>query len=92
MPHRTEFMDEIPADTTVDACREQIRMLHGLTISERAAMTFELSDNLRQIVKDGVRHRHPEWDDTRVRHETFRIVYGDQLYHEVFGGGKPADE
>ena len=51
-------------------------------------MAFELSDNLRRIVKDGVRHRHPEWDDTRVGCEVLRIVLGDKLYGEVLGRGR----
>ena len=55
-------------------------------------MTFELSDNLRQIVRDGVRHRHPDWDEDQVKRETFRIVYGERLCGEVFGKGKSADE
>lgn len=78
-------MDRIPTDTTADARIEEIKALRRLSISERAAMTFELSDNLRQIVKDGVRHRHPDWDDARVEHAVLRIVLGDHLYGEAFG-------
>lgn len=78
-------MDRIPTDTTADARIEEIKALRRLSISERAAMTFELSDNLRQIVKDGVRHRHPDWDDARVERAVLRIVLGDRLYGEAFG-------
>jgi hypothetical protein len=78
-------------DTTDDALREHIKGLRRLGISGRAAMTFELSDNLRQIVKDGVRHRHPDWDEDRVKREVLRIVLGDHLFHEAFGGDGPAD-
>ena len=73
------------SDTTDDALREHIKGLRRLGIRGRAAMAFELSDNLRQIVKDGVRHRHPDWTETQIKHEVFRLTYGDQLHNEVFG-------
>jgi len=69
----------------------QITGLRRLGIVGRAAMTFELSDNLRQIVADGVRHRHPSWDETRVKREIFRIVYGRRLFNEVFGRNETCD-
>ncbi len=55
-------------------------------------MTFELSDNLRQIVKDGVRHHHPDWDEKQVKQEVLRIVLGDRLYKEAFGKSWRSDE
>ncbi len=79
-------------DTTDDALREHIKGLRRLGISGRAAMTFELSDNLRQIVKDGVRYRHPDWDEAQVTREALRIVLGDHLFNEAFRGSRPANE
>jgi len=76
-------------DTTDEALREHIKGLRRLGLSGRAAMTFELSDNLRQIVKDGVRHRHPDWDEAQVRREVLRIVLGDHLFNEAFGNSRP---
>ena len=85
-------IEGIPRDTTRDAFLRQLEVLRHLGIEGRAAMTFELSDNLRQIVKDGVRHHHPDWDETRVRHEVLRIVLGNLLFSEVFGEGRSSDE
>jgi pimeloyl-CoA synthetase len=83
-PLLTEI-ESIPRDTTRDAFIKQMEILRGLGTSGRAAMTFELSDNLRQIVKDGVRHRHPDWDEARVKEEFLRIVLGTRLYDEAYG-------
>ncbi len=85
-------MEKAPCDTTKDAAARQLRVLRDLGLSGRAAMTFELSDNLRQVVKDGVRHRHPDWDETRIQREVFRIVLGDRLFHEAFGRSQRSDE
>jgi hypothetical protein len=79
-------------DTMDEPLREHIKGLRRLGLSGRAEMTFELSDNLRQIVKDGVRHRHPDWNEAQVRQEVLRIVLGDRLFDEAFGARKPADE
>jgi len=70
-------------DTTDDALREHIKGLRRLGIGGRAAMTLELSDNLRQIVKDGVRCRHPDWNEAQVKREVRRIVLGDRLFNEL---------
>lgn len=86
------MVETIPGDTTKDAFLRQLEVLRGLDISARAAMTFELSDNLRQIVRDGVRHRHPDWDEAQVKREFLRIVLGDALFNEAFGKNRFSDE
>jgi hypothetical protein len=90
-PLLTEI-ESIPRDTTRDAFMRQLEVLRRIGIEGRAAMTFELSDNLRQIVKDGVRHYHPDWDEMRVKQEVLRIVLGDRLFNEVFGKSRSSDE
>lgn len=77
--------DRMRDDTTAEALAVQLRILRRLGPAGRLAMTFELSDNLRSLVAAGVRHRHPDWDETRVKHEMFRLIYGDRLYNEVYG-------
>ena len=81
-------MQGIPRDTSRDAFRKQIEVLRGVGTSGRAALTLEFSNNLRQIAKDGARHRHPDWDEVRVGQEVLRIVLGDRLYNEAFGDKK----
>ena len=83
-------MDAMAKDTTAEALCEQVRALRRLDLSARAAMTFELSDNLRQIVADGVRHCHPDWNEVQVKAAVLRIVLGDRLFDEAFGEKGPA--
>lgn len=77
-------MNLIPKDTTIEALRKQFEILERLGIEGRAEMTFELSDNLRQITESGVRLRHPEYNNREVRQEVLRITLGDELYREAF--------
>jgi len=48
-------------------------------------MTFELSENLRRIVEDGVRHRHPDWDEQAIQRGVAHLMLGKRLFREVFG-------
>ena len=77
-------MNYIPADTTIDALRKQFEILERIGIEGRAEMTFQLGDNLRQIIEDGVRLRHPEYSNSRVRREVLRITLGDELYRKAY--------
>ncbi len=85
-------IEGIPRDTKREAFLRQLEVLGRIGIEGRAAMTFELSDNLRQIVKDGVRHHHPDWNEEQVKREVLRIVLGDRLYNEAFGESRPSNE
>jgi hypothetical protein len=76
-------MDTIPADTTRDAAIKEAEILRKMDISQRAAMMFELSDNLHQTVEAGVRYRNPCWDDQSVRREVMRLMLGEHLFREV---------
>jgi hypothetical protein len=46
----------------------------------RVKMTFELSNNLRAVAEAGVRHRHPDYDDRRVRLTAFKLTIGPELF------------
>lgn len=82
-------MNLIPKDTTIDALRKQFEILERIGIEGRAEMTAELNDNLRQLIEDGVRLRHPEYNDFQVFHEVIRITAGDEIYNKLV---KPKNE
>jgi hypothetical protein len=76
-------MNLIPKDTTIDALEKQFEILERIGIEGRAEMTFELSDNLRQITEDGVRLRHPEYNESQIFQEVIRITAGDEVYNKL---------
>lgn len=63
----------------------QFEVLRRIGPMGRAAMTFELSDNLRSLVEAGVRDRHPHWDDRTVEREVVRLMIGDDLFRRAYG-------
>lgn len=79
-------MNSIPADTTLEAARKQFEILRGIEPEARLQMALEMSDNLRRIVEAGVRNRHPDFDDKKVRLEVLRLMIGDKLYKQMLKG------
>ncbi len=77
-------MNAIPADTTVDAARKQFEILRRLGAQTRIKMAFELSDNLRSIVEAGVRLRHPDYDDQKVKQQVLRLMIGETLFKQIY--------
>ena len=78
--------DLIPLDTTAAAARKQIEILRAMDISDRAEMTFQLSDNLRATIEAGVRQRHPDYNDEEVKKAVIRLTVGEKLFKEAFPG------
>ncbi len=72
-------------DTTPEAEAVHREVLHRLGPEGRVKMAFELSDSLRETICAGVRHRHPDWDERRVKLDMIRLTIGDKLFREVYG-------
>ena len=75
----------ISADTTLEAARVQYNILRKMDISDRAEITFQLCDNMRAFVEAGIRDRHPDYDDNKVRLALMRLTLGKRLFREAFG-------
>ena len=78
-------MNTIPADTTLEAVRKQFEILRRLGPEVRLKMAFEMSDNLRRIVEAGVRGRHPDYNEQKIKQGVLRLMIGERLYREAFG-------
>jgi len=76
-------MNGISKDTTVEAARKQFEILRRLGAQRRAQMAFELSDNLRRIVEAGVKYRHPDWNQKKIKLKVLRLMIGDKLYKQM---------
>ena len=76
-------MTSLPRDTTPEAMLKHYEVLRRLGPSGRAAMTFELSDNVRSLVEAGVHDRHPDWNTDWVRREVLRLMLGDELFQRM---------
>lgn len=75
-----------PLDTHPEAYRVQIEALRRMSPDRRMAIAVELTEEVRRIAADGVRERHPDYDDETVGRALFRLFYGDELYRRVWPG------
>jgi hypothetical protein len=85
---RMNTTDWTSGDTRPEAMAKQVEVLRRMGLSGRAAMMFELGDNLRSIVEAGVRLRHADWDSRSVEREVLRLMIGDDLFRQAFGEGQ----
>jgi hypothetical protein len=79
-------MEWIPADTTIEAALVQFEICRRMTPERRFEMACEMSDSLRRLATEGVRHRHPEYTEDQVRLASNRLWLGDELFRQVFPG------
>ena len=74
----------VPRDTTPDAYRKQVEILRRIGPEGRARMTTELCSGLRATVKAGIRRRHPDYDEHKVKMALIRITAGEKVFRKLF--------
>ena len=72
-------------DTAQKAQNVQTAILKHMTPRERVQMAVSMSEDAREIARCGIRHRHPDWDEARVRHELFVRLYGADVVARAWG-------
>ena len=75
-------------DTDPAAQKAQLTALRDLGLEGRARLTFELNEDLRSVIRAGIRWRHPDYDAEQVHRAFLRIVLGDALYRQIFPGSE----
>jgi hypothetical protein len=69
----------IPADTTEEVWRLQMAAIARRSGAERLEEWVELNRAAAQMEADGIRRRHPDYDDRQVLLAAARMRYGDEL-------------
>lgn len=67
-------------DTTEAAAAAQFAAWDRMGVEGRWRLVCRLSEAGRRVAADGIRHRHPEYDDEQVRWALFRLLHGDELF------------
>ena len=80
----------VPADTTADAHELQIAAYRRMGGCGRTEAMFRLNALARELVRAGIRRRHPEYDEEQVRTAIVALVHGADVARAVFGGREPA--
>lgn len=58
-----------------------------MTGLQRIQLAASLSTDTMEMSFLGLRRRHPEWDEPRLRKEFLRLLHGADLAERVYPGG-----
>ena len=73
-------------DTTAAAAEMQRAVLRKMSMEQRMLIAASMSDDARQLTRDGIRMRHPDYDDRQVFLAFVRLLHGDDTYLKVWPG------
>ncbi|MCC6998820.1 MAG: hypothetical protein IT370_29680 [Deltaproteobacteria bacterium] len=73
-----------PRDTSAAAWAVQLDCLGKLTPGRRVELMSEMSDDSRELLRCGIRQRHPDYTSDEVEHAMLRIWLGDDLYSKAY--------
>lgn len=75
-----------PLDTTAHAHEAQLAVYRRMPLGERMRLVLEMMDEGFELARDGIRMRHPEYDEQQVFLAFVRLLHGDELYAKVWPG------
>ena len=76
----------VPADTRPEAAWVQFDIYQRMSPEKRLEQAFQMSDFVRQTVREGVRARHPEYTEEQIRLAACRLTIGEELFRRAFPG------
>jgi len=63
------------SDTTPEARSLQFEIWRKMSGEQRMALAYEMSMFARELMKEGIRHDHPEWTEEQVTREVLRLAF-----------------
>lgn len=77
-----------PLDTSPEAERVQIEIFRNMTPERRLRAAAELTQLVRKLMADGVRTRHPDYDEESVRLAVIRLILPEKLFLAAYPHAK----
>lgn len=65
-----------PRDTSREIWARQLAAYRAMSPDERLRRAFQLSEDVKHLARDGIRHVHPDWPESRVEAELVRRLFG----------------
>lgn len=76
----------VPRDTSPDAWARQISGVRAMTPQDRLRLAADMSDEIRELARDGIRSRHPDWTADEVESGLEDILLGVRVAGIVRAG------
>lgn len=75
-----------PHDTSPEAYQLQMRLYRSMTDEQRSGLALQMSDDVRQIAREGIKQRHPDYTDEDVKRALVALLYGADAAAKVWPG------
>lgn len=62
----------------------QLQVYRSMSPQRRLSIAVEMSEEVFAIAADGIRARHPDYDEDQLRWALLRLRLGDDLFREVW--------
>ena len=73
-----------PLDTSLEAEEIQLEVFRQMTPEQRLAAGMALSQTCRKLMEEGVRIRHPEYDEWQVKMAVIRLILPGDLFLKAY--------
>ena len=80
-----------PRDTSREADEVQLCGYRGMSAAEKAEIVAELSEGVRVLTLEGIRQRHPNYDDDDVRKAMVALLYGREAARHIWPDEEPRE-
>jgi hypothetical protein len=77
-----------PLDTTPEAEKVQLEIFRRMGPEKRLQAGIALSRMCRELLAEGVRRRHPEYDERQVKLATIRLTLPEDLFSAAYPEGR----
>jgi hypothetical protein len=77
-----------PFDTSPDAEKVQVDIFRRMGPEERLQSAAHLSETCRTLLAEGIRKRHPNYDEEQVRLAVIRCLLPEDLFLRAYPGGR----
>jgi hypothetical protein len=71
-------------DTSPEAYARQIEAYRSMSPERRVALAAEMSEDMLAVAADGIRARHPQYDEAQVRWALLRLRHGDDTFRAAW--------
>jgi hypothetical protein len=71
-------------DTSQEAHELQVRRYRSMSDEQRAALALEMSDDIRRVAAEGIKHRHPDYSVSEVRRALVALLYGVDVARKIW--------
>jgi hypothetical protein len=77
-----------PLDTSADAEKIQIEIFRRMGPERRLQSAHLLSETCRTLLAEGIRKRHPNYDEEQVRLAVIRCLLPENLFLQAYPGAR----